>query len=66
MKSKDKLKEINIKSLTCYYFDDMITSRDSYSVDILLDEKYMKIFQFMIIHAKLQQVQNNCVLCSIK
>ena len=38
MESKDELKEICIKNRTCYYFDDIITDRDIYSVDILLDD----------------------------
>ena len=38
-KYKDELKEIDIKNRTCYYFDDIITNRVIYSVDILLDEK---------------------------
>ena len=37
MKSKNEIKEIDIKNRTCYYFDDIITDRDIYSVDILLD-----------------------------
>ena len=39
MESKDGLKEIDIKNCMCYYFDNIITSRDIYSADILLDEK---------------------------
>ena len=39
IKYKNKLKEIDIKNRTCYYFDDIITNRDIYSVDILSDEK---------------------------
>ena len=39
MERKDELKEIDIKNRTCYYFDDILTNRDIYSVDILLDEK---------------------------
>ena len=38
MKSKNEIKEIDIKNRTCYYFDDIITDRDIYSVDILLDD----------------------------
>ena len=63
MKSKNELKEIDIKNGTCYYFDDIITDRDIYSVDILLDKK---IFQLMTFHTKLQRVQNHCVLGLIK
>ena len=31
MESKDELKEIDIKSHTCYYLDDIIKDRDIYS-----------------------------------
>ena len=36
MESKDKLKEIDIKNRTCYYFHDIITVKDSDLNDILL------------------------------
>ena len=39
METEDELKEIDIKNRTCYYFDDIITNRDIYSVEILLDKK---------------------------
>ena len=39
MKNKDELKEVHIKNCTCYYFDDIISNRDIYSVDISLDKK---------------------------
>ena len=39
MKSKNKLKEIDIKNRTRYYFDDIITDRSIYSVDTLSDKK---------------------------
>ena len=39
MKSNDKLKQIDIKNHTCYYFDD-ITNIEALDVDnILVDEK---------------------------
>ena len=38
MKSKNELKEIDIKNCMCYYLDDKITDRNSPSVDILLGE----------------------------
>ena len=38
IKSSYKLKEINIKSCTFYYFDDIIKIEDS-DFDILLEEK---------------------------
>ena len=39
MERKGELKEADIKNRMCYYFDDIITNRDIYSADILLDEK---------------------------
>ena len=57
MESKDELKEIDIKNRMCYYFDDIIKDVDIYFSDILLDEKFQ---------AKFQQVENHCVLGSIK
>ena len=44
MESKDKLKEIDIKSCTCYYLDDVIRfwDRDIDFSDISLDEKLYK------------------------
>ena len=46
MESKDKLKEIDVKNRTFYYFDDIIVVMDTDSDfdfnDILLDEKLYK------------------------
>ena len=39
MGSKDELKEIDVKNLTCNYFDDIIKYVDSYFSDVLLDVK---------------------------
>ena len=39
METEDKLKEIHIKNLKCYYFDDIIKDADIYFSDILLDKK---------------------------
>ena len=39
MKSKDELKEIDIKNCTCYYFDDIMRVIDIDFSDILLIEK---------------------------
>ena len=41
--NNNKLKEINIKNHTFYYFDEIINIKDR-NLDILLDEKIMKIF----------------------
>ena len=47
VKSKSEVKEINIKNRTCYYFEDIVTDRDIYSIDILLDEK---IYENISVH----------------
>ena len=39
MESNDKLKEIDIKKCTCYYFDNIIKIEDFDIDDILIDEK---------------------------
>ena len=39
MESKDELKEISIKNLTCYYFDDIMGVIDFNFSGILLNEK---------------------------
>ena len=48
MESNDESKEPDIKDRTCYYFDDIMTVRDIYSSDILLDviRKYEKIRKY--------------------
>ena len=50
MESKDELKEIDIKNGTCYYFDYIITDRDIYSDDILLDEKLYETYKNILIY----------------
>ena len=44
MESEDKLKEVDIKNRTCYYFDDIIRfwDRDIDFNDILLSKKLYK------------------------
>ena len=44
MESNDKLKEIDINSCTCYYFDDIIKIKVFDFDNISLDEKSYKIF----------------------
>ena len=39
MKSKNELKEIDIKSYVCYYFDNIINGRKFSFRNILLDKK---------------------------
>ena len=44
MESKDEFKKIDIKTRTCYYFDDLtkVVKRDIDFSDILSDEKLYK------------------------
>ena len=39
MESKNQLKEIDMKSCSCYYFDDVMRDRGICFDNILLDEK---------------------------
>ena len=41
MESNNKLKEIDIKNCTCYYFDDIIKIED-FNFDILINEKIIR------------------------
>ena len=42
MESNDKLKEIDIKNCTCYYFDDIIKTEDFDFDNILFNKKSHK------------------------
>ena len=42
MESKNKLKEIDIKNRTCYYFDDIMRVTDVDFNNILLEENLYK------------------------
>ena len=54
MESNDKLKEINIKGGTCYYFDDIIKTEDFDLDNILIDEKsYKNILAYNISYKSL-------------
>ena len=49
MKSKDELKQTNIKNRTCYYFDDIIKIEDLNLDNILTDKKsYENILVYKI------------------
>ena len=51
MESKDELKENDIKSRTCYYFDDIMGDTDIDFDNILLDEKSNKNkYENILIH----------------
>ena len=44
MEGNKKLKEIDIKNCTCYYFDEIINSHDLDLDNMLLDEKSYENF----------------------
>ena len=48
MKSKDELKETEIRNPTCYYFDDVMRVIDIDFSDILLNEKSYKTYTILI------------------
>ena len=50
MEIKIEFKKVNIKNCMCYYFDDIMKVGDI--VNILLNKKYAKIFQFITFHTK--------------
>ena len=54
MESEDELKEIDIRNLSCYYFDDIIKN-----IDINFSEIYFSLWHFI-------QVQNHCALGLMK
>ena len=51
MESINEWKEIDIKSCTCYYFDDIMRVRYFDFSDILLDEKLYKTYEKILIYA---------------
>ena len=68
MKSKDELKEIDIKNYTCYYSDDRIRfwDRDIDFSDVLLDEnlykeKYENILVYDISYKTLTGAKPLCI-----
>ena len=66
MKSKNKLKEINIKNRASYYFDGIINGTVINFSNILLDKKIYENISGYDISYKTQQLQNHYVLSSIK
>ena len=64
MVSKSELKEIDIKSGMCYYFDEIIWDLDIEFENVLLDGKsykniYENILIYMAFHTKLLWMQNH-------
>ena len=69
MKSKNKLKEIDIKNCVIYYFDDLINGSKINFSNLLLDKKlYENISVYNISYKtpkplrKTKHVQNHCIL----
>ena len=60
------IKNVNIKNVICYYFDDITKIEDFGFNDILLDEKSYGSILFIIFCTKLWLVQNLCILCFIR
>ena len=60
--SNDKLKEIDIKNRTCYYFDDIIEIEHFNLHDILIDKKsYKNILVINISYRTLIDVKLLCI-----
>ena len=66
MKSKNELQEIDIKNRLYYYLDDIINGTKINFNNILLSKKLYENISVITFRIKLQQVQNHCVLGSIK
>ena len=61
MESNYKLKEIDIKNRTCYYFDDIIKIEDFNFSNILIDEKSHKnILVYKILYKTLIDIKPFC------
>ena len=65
MDSIDKLKEINSKNCTFYYFNDIAKIKDFNFDNILLDEKSHENILVDNISYKTLIVQNHCIFGSI-
>ena len=66
MVTKDKSKEIDIKSRMCFYFDDIIPDGNIYSVYILLGEKIYENISVYDILYKTSMGPKSLLLGSIK
>ena len=61
MDSDDELKEIDIRSSMCYYFDDIIKIEDV-DIDILIDEKrYKNILVYSVSYESLINSKPLCI-----
>ena len=50
MKIKDELNKIDINNCPYYYFDDIITDRDIYPIDILLYKESYEAYENILIY----------------
>ena len=50
MKIKDELDKIDINNCPYYYFDDIITDRDIYPIDILLYKESYEAYENILIY----------------
>ena len=66
MESKEKLKEIDIKNCTCYYFEDIIKIENVNFGIVVIDENHMEKFCFVSFQTKLCLMQSHCILALIK
>ena len=66
MKSKDELKETDVKNRACFYCDDIIQDMVINFGNILSDKKLYENVSAYDISTKLYRVPNHCVLGSIK
>ena len=66
MKSKNELKEIDIKNCVCFYFNDIINGTKTTFSNILINKKSYENISVYNISYKVQQFQNHFVLGSIK
>ena len=64
--NSSEFKDINIKSPTCYYFDDLIKIKILISIIFQQMKNYTKMFWLMTFHAKLCLVQSHSVLDLLK
>ena len=62
MENNNKLKEIDIKNCTCYYFDEIIKSEDFDLDNVLVNEKsYKNIFVYNILYKALISDKLLCI-----
>ena len=64
MESNDELKEVDIKNLICYYFDDIIKTEDFHFDNIWIDEKsYEYILRAKSLHIRFDELDGFIRVC---